>query len=70
MVDYCVTHPDATKWYMQSDMVLRVHSDVSYLSESQARSRYGGIFLGAQNLNQKDNNGAILAISKIIKNVM
>ena len=51
--------------------VICVQSDASYLLEYQARSRYGeGRGLGAQSFNQNDNNGAILTISQIIKNVM
>ena len=52
-------------------MVLRVHSDVLYLSEYQDYSRSrGNFFLGVQNFNKNDNNEDILTISQIIKNVM
>ena len=37
-LNYCATHPDATIRYQASDMILKIHSDASYLSESQARS--------------------------------
>ncbi len=37
-------HPDAVIRYYPSDMVLQVHSDASYLSESRARSRVAGQF--------------------------
>ena len=43
-LDYAATHPDAIITYHASDMVLAGHSDVSYLSESNARSRAGGHF--------------------------
>jgi hypothetical protein len=43
-LDYMVTHPDAKICFCASDMVLNVHSDVSYLSAPQARSRAGGYF--------------------------
>jgi hypothetical protein len=47
---HCSTHPDATIRYYASAMQLHVHSDASYLSESQARSRYGGnFFLSTEN---------------------
>ena len=38
------THPDATIRYYASDMILNVHSDASYLSVPNARSRAAGIF--------------------------
>jgi hypothetical protein len=43
-LDYAASHPDATIRYRASDMVLAIHSDASYLSEPQARSRAGGHF--------------------------
>jgi hypothetical protein len=42
ILDYCATHPDATITYRASDMMLRIHSDASYLAEPKARSRGGG----------------------------
>jgi hypothetical protein len=44
LLNYCATHPDATVCYSAIGMVLRIHSDASYLSETEARSRAGGIF--------------------------
>jgi hypothetical protein len=44
MLDYLATHPDATIRYHASDIVLHIHSDASYLSVSNARSRVGGLF--------------------------
>ena len=41
LLDYVATHPDAILTYKKSDMVLAVHSDASYLSKPQARSRAG-----------------------------
>jgi hypothetical protein len=43
-LDYMTTHPNAKIQYHTSDMVLNVHSDASYLSASNARSRAGGYF--------------------------
>jgi hypothetical protein len=49
LLDYLATHPDATIRYHASDMILHIHSDASYLSFSNARSRLGGLFfLGQQ----------------------
>jgi hypothetical protein len=44
MLDYLVTHPDATIRYHASDMILHIHRDASYISVSNARSRLGGLF--------------------------
>jgi hypothetical protein len=37
LLNYTATHPDAVLAYHASDMMLHVHSDASYLSESQSR---------------------------------
>ena len=42
MLDYCATHPNANLHYKESDMVIRLHSDGYYISESQALSCSGG----------------------------
>jgi hypothetical protein len=44
LLDYLVTHPDATIRYHASDMILHIHSDASYLSVSNACIRIGDIF--------------------------
>jgi hypothetical protein len=44
LLDYLATHLDATIRYHASDMILHIHSDASYLSVSNARSRLSGIF--------------------------
>ena len=47
LLDYLATNPDATIRYYASDMILNIHSDASYLSERNARSRASGhFFLG------------------------
>jgi hypothetical protein len=53
-------------------MILHIHSDASYLSENEAKSRAGGFFyMGSNNkTDQKLTNGAILIISKVLKHVM
>jgi len=46
-LSYAKTWPNASLVIRPSDMILHAHSDASYLSESNARSRIGGImFLG------------------------
>ena len=51
-------------------MILAVHSDASYLSEPKARSRAGGHFFLSNNAEMPPNNGAILNLAHVIKNVM
>jgi hypothetical protein len=52
LLNYCNTHPEAKIRYHASDMILHIHSDASYLSESEAKSRAGGLLLHGQ---QKQN---------------
>jgi hypothetical protein len=49
MLHYLATHPDATIRYHAYDMVLHIHSDASYLSVSNARSRLRGLFFLGKN---------------------
>jgi hypothetical protein len=78
LLNYCATHPDATVRYNASDMYLHVHSDASYLSETKARSRAGGIFFlsSAPLKNPKPDsqpppfNGAIHTHCSIMKSVL
>jgi hypothetical protein len=53
LLDYLVTLPDATIRYHASDMMLHIHSDASYLSVSNARSRLGGLFFAATNTQKR-----------------
>jgi hypothetical protein len=70
-LNYCATHPNATIRYKESDMILWVHSDASYLSESKARSRAGGLFyMGSGDIGNDTLNGAILASMSIMKPVL
>jgi hypothetical protein len=78
LLDYAATHPDATLRYKRSDMVLHVHSDASYLSAPEARSRTGGHhFLSSRPTDptkahswQPINNGSIHAKCSVLHNVM
>ena len=58
--------------YRASDMILKVHSDSSYLNEANARSCGGGhSYLGDKADNKPERpNGALLNTSKIMRNVM
>jgi hypothetical protein len=71
LLDYLVTHPDATIRYHASDTTLRIHSDASYLSVLNARSRLGGLlFLGNKPPEQDKLNGSIPNVASVIKNVV
>jgi hypothetical protein len=63
-LNYCA---DAIIRYTQSNMILRCHSDASYLSKLQARSRAGGFFyMGTVDI----ANTTILASTTIMKPVL
>jgi hypothetical protein len=70
LLDYLATHPDATMEFCASDMILNIHSDASYLSARDAKSRASGhFFLGWM---PRDNepirlNGAIFTLCCILK---
>jgi hypothetical protein len=72
LLNYCNTHPEIKIRYHASDMILHIHSDDSYLSENEAKSRAGGFFyMGSDTKTDKKlTNGAILIISKVLKHVM
>jgi hypothetical protein len=55
MLVFLATHPDATIRYHASDMILNIHSEASYLSVSNAKSRLGDLFfLGKESPEQDD----------------
>jgi hypothetical protein len=57
--------------YHASDMILHIHSDASYLSVSNARSRLGGLFFFGDKPPQEDTlNGSILNLASVIKNMV
>jgi len=73
LLDYVATYPDATIVYEPSDMMLQLHSDASWLSESESRSRAAAIFflLAKESLGDPDaTNGCIDCYSTIIKSVV
>jgi hypothetical protein len=71
LLDYVATQPDATIRYHASDMILHIHSNASYLSVSNARSRLGGLFFcGDKSPEQDKLNGSILSVTSVIKNVV
>jgi hypothetical protein len=71
MLDYLATHPDAKIRCHASNMVLHIHSDASYISVSNARSRLGGLFfLGNKSPKQDDLNGSIPNVAAVINNMV
>jgi len=77
LLNYAATHPNAVVRYHKSEMILRIHSDASYLSETEARSRAGGFFYLGDNTDDSSPdappptlNGAIHISSSIMNNVM
>ena len=68
---YAASHPDATIKFYKSDMILKIHSDASYLSECQGRSHAGGHFyLGNQEDPSNPPNGPILNTTGVLANIM
>ena len=67
---YCASHPASTIRYHTSDMVLKIHSDSSYLNAVGARSRQGGHFFLGNKSDPDILNVAILHLSAIIKMVL
>ena len=51
-------------------MILNVHSDASYLTEPNVCSRAGGHFFLSDNSKDPTDNGEVLNVAQIIKNVM
>jgi hypothetical protein len=68
LLDYLATHPDATIRYHASNMILHIHSDASYLSVPNSRSRLGGLFFLCNKPPEHDMlNGSILNVASVIK---
>eukprot|EP00804_Cyclotella_cryptica_P008961 CCRYP_012064-RG/>CCRYP_012064-RG protein AED:0.38 eAED:0.38 QI:0/0/0/1/0/0/2/0/352 len=68
-LDYAMTHQDAMITYHASNMILALHSDPSYLSETKRAAEPGGHFFLSEDTSPH-SNGAILALAQIIKPVM
>ena len=69
-LDYVGSQEEAILTYSASDMILAAHSDASYLSEPEARSRAGGHIFLSNDVEYPPNNGSILTIAQVIKRVM
>ena len=69
-LDYCASHPDGSIHYHASDMILKLHSDSSYINAVGAHSRQGS-HLYLRNKSEPDIlNGAVLNLSAIMKMVL
>ena len=70
LLAYLNRYPDAKLIYKASKMELVTHADASYLCETGARSRAGGIMWLGDSKQPTTTNGAITCISKIIDAVV
>ncbi len=70
LLDYLGTQEEAILTYNASKMVLAAHSNASYLSKPNTRSRAGEHFFLSSDSTIPQNNGAVLNIAHIIKHVM
>ena len=75
ILNWISDHPNSAIRYHPSNMQLCIHSDASYLSEANSRSRAAGFFTcGRPYFTSADNpfkiNGAVHILSKTIKNVV
>jgi len=73
LLNYVATHPNATLTYRKSHMRLAVHSDASYLSAPNARSRAGGYFYLSEQDDTTKNppiNAPVHTECKIMKHVL
>jgi hypothetical protein len=72
LLQYVACHPEASITYHASKMILCVHSDASYLSETQARSRAGSLMYLSNDSDPIKTlvNGAIEYSSTIIGQVV
>ena len=69
-LEYCASHPDGSIRYHASDMILKLHSDSSYLNAVGAHSRQGGhLYLGNKS-EPNILNGAVLNLAAIMKMVL
>ena len=73
LLEYLATYTDATIRFRASDMIMNVHSDASYLSELDARSRACGHFFMGWTPKDGDPiklNGAFFTLCAILRFVV
>ena len=73
LLDYLTSHPNATIRYYTSEMILKIYSDASYLSEKNAHSWSGGYFFLGNRVSKGKQillNGSVHTLCKILKHVV
>jgi hypothetical protein len=71
LLNYIAQYPNASIVYRPSDMQLHLHSDESYLSEPQSRSRCAGFFqLGAIVFTGPDQPSNVNGPTRIVSNIL
>ena len=73
LLDYLAAHPNVVVRYHASEMILNMHSDVSYLSETKSISRLGGYyFIGSVPKKGQEIriNGNIIVATRILNIVV
>jgi len=71
LLQYIKAYPNPIITYHPSDMVLIIHSDATFASETRSRSRVAGYgYLGNKDNNDKLVNGHIYAMTKVLPNVV
>ena len=78
LLNYLASNPHAEIQYRASRTQLAIHSDASYLSVAQARSRSSGVHFHSEGPPDPDNseyfmlttNVILLVVCKIIRNIM
>ena len=65
---YSATHPNATIRCLASDIILAVHSDVTYISDSKSRAPGHSHLTKVHDENF--NNGVTLTLSTVIKHAV
>ena len=77
LLDYAATNPDAKIIYKASNMILYIHSDVSYLTALETKSRAGGYFYLGRKLGKYGVptlghvvNTLITILCSVLKNIM
>jgi hypothetical protein len=70
LLNYVATHPNASICNKACNMIVAVHTNTSYLSKQNGKSRASAHFYLTNHDNKEINNGAILTLSSITKHVM
>ena len=71
LLNNCDTHLDAVIWYKQSNVIIEIHSDSSYLPDPKECSRADGQLSFITKWGQPMmNNVAVHVVSIIIRNVI